>query len=318
MQRKVISADGRPVLAPGDEVLTTALTCTATNWPILANGLRLRWVDVDPATCNISLDDLEAKISAQTRAIMIVHWGGYPVDLDRLDGILDRAQERFGHRPVVVEDCAHGWGSTYKGRPLGNHGNLAVFSFQAIKHLTSGDGGMLVLPDDTLFERGKLLRWYGIDRDKPGRTDFRCEEDIPEWGFKFHMNDISAAIGLANLEIVDAVVARHRANAAFYDEALADVDGITLTERDPERDSAFWIYTIKAERRDDFMRMLSSHGVAVSRVHERNDIHSCVGEFAAPLPNLDALIPQMACFPVGWWVTDEQRARIVELIRAGW
>ena len=257
-------------------------------------------------------------ISPETRAVMIVHWGGYPVDLDRLSAILDRAEARNGYRPIVVEDCAHSWGSTYKGKPLGNHGNAAVFSFQAIKHLTSGDGGMVVLPDDDLYERGKLLRWYGIDRDKPGRADFRCEEDIPDWGFKFHMNDISAAIGLANLEIIDTVVARHQANAAFYDRELAECDGITLMERAPDRESAFWIYTVKAERRDDFMRMLSANGVAVSRVHERNDIHSCVADAIAPLPNLDTRIGQMVCFPVGWWVTDEQRARIVELIRSGW
>ncbi len=316
--RGVAAGDGREQLRDGDEVLTTALTCTATNWPILANRLRPVWVDADPETCNLDLDDLERKLTLTTRAIVVVHWGGYPLDLDRLATVLDRAEARLGFRPVVIEDCAHAWGSTYRDAPLGNHGNICAYSFQAIKHLTCGDGGLLVLPDDDLYARAKLLRWYGIDREKPGRNDFRCEDDIPEYGFKFHMNDINAATGLANLGIIDSVVGRHQANASFYDDALAGVDGLRLLERAADRRSAFWIYTVKVDRRDDFMRAMQAAGISVSRVHERNDIHSAVSEFTAPLPQLDELVGEMVCFPVGWWVTDEQRQYIVDTIRAGW
>jgi dTDP-4-amino-4,6-dideoxygalactose transaminase len=311
------AGDGRPAIADGDEVLATPLTCTATNWPILANRLRIKWVDVDPANCNLDLDDLEAKITPSTRAIVLVHWGGYPVDLARLDAVLDRARDRFGFRPVVVEDCAHAWGSTYRDAPLGTHGNMGVFSFQAIKHLTSGDGGLLTVPDDSRYRRGKLLRWYGIDREGP-RADFRCEADVAEYGFKFHMNDINAAIGIANLDIIDTVVARHRANAAYYDAALAGVDGVELLERATDRDSAFWLYTLAVDRRDDFARMMQGRGVAVSRVHERNDIHSTVAEFQTELPRLDTLVAKMICMPVGWWVTPEQRERVTDAIRSGW
>lgn len=149
---------------PEGEVLSTPLTMEATNWAILANGLRIRWVDVDPATLNVDLDDLARKISPRTRAIMVVHFAGYPVDLDRLAAILDEAEARFGFRPAVIEDSAHAWGATYRGTPIGTHGNICVFSFQAIKHLTSGDGGALVLPTDELHRRARLLRWFGIDR----------------------------------------------------------------------------------------------------------------------------------------------------------
>lgn len=309
--------DGRPMISDGDEVLATPLTCTATNWPILANRLRLKWVDVDPGNCNMDLDDLEAKITPTTRAIVLVHWGGYPVDLDRLDGVLDRARDRLGFRPVVIEDCAHAWGSTYRGTRLGTHGNMGVFSFQAIKHLTSGDGGLLTVPDAERFRRGKLLRWYGIDREGP-RADFRCEADVTEYGFKFHMNDINAAIGIANLDIIDGVVARHQGNAAYYDTELAGVDGVELMERAPDRTSASWLYTLAVERRDDFARMMQDRGIAVSRVHERNDIHTCVADFQADLPRLDQLIAKMICMPVGWWVTPEQRERVTDAVRSGW
>lgn len=289
----------RAGLRPGDEVLTSPLTCTATNWPILANGLRIRWGDVDPETLNLDLDDLASKLSSQTMAIMVVHWGGYPVDLDRLKGVQDLAEERFGFRPAVIEDCAHAWGSTYRGRPLGNQGNLCAFSFQAIKHLTCGDGGALVLPEPRLFHRGKLIRWYGIERES-NRKDFRCEADILEWGYKFHLNDIAASIGLENLRIVDGVVARHRANARYYSGRLREEPGVRLMAEQPDRESSYWLYTIRVERRDDFIRMMEDSGIMVSRVHERNDIHSCVREFAAPLPALDRVVKEMVCIPVGW------------------
>jgi len=307
------------MLAAGDgegEVLSTPLTCTATNWVILANRLGIRWVDVDPQTANLDLDDLEQKLSPKTRAILVVHWGGYPNDLDRLRDLQDLCQTRFGHRPPVIEDCAHAWGSTYDGRKLGNHGNICVYSLQAIKHITAGDGGVMVLPNQELADRAILLRWYGIDRR--ARTEFRCEADIPEWGYKFHMNDINAVIGMSNLACANEVVAAHQANARYYRHALAGLDGITLLEDQPDRTSGCWLFTLRVQRRDDFDRALRSQGVMTSRVHERNDKHSCVAQFRTPLPGMDQLQAEMTCIPVGWWVHREQREYIVEVIRRGW
>jgi dTDP-4-amino-4,6-dideoxy-D-glucose/dTDP-4-amino-2,4-dideoxy-beta-L-xylose transaminase len=152
-------------LEDGDEVLTTPLTCTATNWPILANNFNIKWVDIDPETLNMDLDDLARKITPKTKAIFVVHWGGYPLDLDRLEEIQNHANRLYGFKPAIIEDCAHAMGSKYKGKLIGTHGNICTFSLQAIKHITSGDGGLLFVPHDELYKRGKLLRWYGIDRD---------------------------------------------------------------------------------------------------------------------------------------------------------
>jgi len=298
------------------EVLTTPLTCTATNWPILANGLRIRWADIDPATLNVDLDDLERKITESTRAIVVVHWAGYPVDLDRLREIVSGAERRYGFRLPVIEDCAHAWGATYRGRLLGNHGNLAVFSFQAIKHLTCGDGGLLVLPEAELHRRARLLRWYGIDRTVAEKT--RLKEDIPEFGFKFHMNDISAAIGLANLSLADEVLRKHRANAAYYDAELGDVPGLELTERAADRQSSFWTYTIKVDNRDAFIKKMEAAGIMVSVVHERNDQYSCVRAYRAELPGLESVAGRMISIPVGWWLSEQDLAHIATAIRSGW
>ena len=306
-----------PGLEDGDEVLTTPLTCTATNWPILANNLKIKWVDVDEKTLNMDLEDLERKITKKTKVIFVVHWGGYPVDLDKLDEIVRKTEKKFGFKPMIIEDCAHAMGSTYNNKPIGSHGNWCTFSFQAIKHITTGDGGILITPDRESYERSKLLRWYGIDRES-NKKDFRCEEDIKEWGFKFHMNDIAATIGIENFKHLDSIVKKHRDNADFYDKELKDVDKVTLLERKYNHKSSFWIYSMLVDHKDEFMNHMKECGIMVSQVHERNDIHSCVKEFETHLPTLDRITPQLISIPVGWWVSEKDRRYIVDCIKKGW
>jgi len=303
-------------LQPGDEVLTTPLTCTATNVPILANGLKIKWVDVDPNTCNMDMLDLARKLTPKTKAIMLVHWGGYPVDLDEVRRIANYHKLLHGFYPQVIEDCAHAWGAIYKGKLLGNHGNICVFSFQAIKHFTTGDGGIIVCPSDGWHRRSKLMRWYGLDRS--GNTDFRCEQDIDEWGYKFHMNDINATIGIHNFPHIEGLLKIHVDNGLYYDERLRDVDGVTTLECLTDRQSSYWIYTILVEDRDGFMRKMKNAGIATSRVHDRNDKHPCFKESKTLLPNLDEVCKKMVCIPCGWWVTNENREYIFETIKKGW
>jgi len=306
-----------PGLEPGDEVLATAMTCTASNWPILANGLKIKWVDIDPNTLNMDLDDLERKITPKTKVIMLVHWGGYPNDLNRVKNIQQKAYELYGFKPAVIEDGAHSFGSEYMGKKIGTHGNLTMFSLQAIKHITSVDGGLLLSPHKQLHDRGKLIRWYGIDRDGD-RKDFRCEADIEEWGFKFHMNDVCATVGIENMKHAEDIIAKHRENAAYYDEHLKDVPGVELLERKPGHNSAFWIYSLKVDNRDGFYKLMDECKITVSQVHERNDKHTCVREYRSPLPTLDATIGKVVSIPVGWWITPEEREYIVDCIKKGW
>jgi len=307
-----------PGLEDGDEVLSTPLTCTATNFPIVANNLNIKWVDIDPKTLNMDLDDLSRKITAKTKIIFLVHWGGYPMDLDKLKEIQDKAYKNFGFKPAIIEDCAHALGSTFNGKPLGTHGNICTFSLQAIKHCTSVDGGVLILPHKDLYRRAKLLRWYGIDRESD-RKDFRCEADIPEWGFKFHMNDVNASIGKENLkEVQENVIAKHKSNGKYYDEALKNVKGVTLLERDERMDSAYWIYSLLVEDKDRFAEHMKNCGIVTSQVHERNDIHSCLSKYRTDLPNLDKIKNKLTAIPVGWWVSKEEREYIVECIKKGW
>lgn len=303
--------------AKGSTVLTTPLTCTATNWPILLNDYKIKWVDVNPGNMNIDLDDLQSKIDENTRIIQIVHWGGYPVDMDRLNLIVKNAERKYFQKILVIEDCAHAFGARYKSQMVGFTGNISTFSTQSIKHITTIDGGFLTSPYHTFNKKARLLRWYGIDRDA-GRTDFRCEGDIPDLGFKFHMNDVSAAVGIGNLRCAKFIIESHKFNSNFYDSELEGVDGVTLLNRDPWAEEAAWLYTMKVERRDDFMKHMESCGISVSRVHERNDKHSSLVQYKTDLPMLESFIDNMICIPVGWWLNTEEVDYIVECIKKGW
>ena len=144
-------------LPDGAEVISSPLTCAATNFPVVANRLAIRWADVNPHNLNIDLTDVERKLTANTRILLFVHWGGYPIDYAALGEIATRYRRRFGHELIVVEDCAHAWESHYHGAPVGAvQKNFACFSFQAIKALTTSDGGLLLAPNDDLCRQARL------------------------------------------------------------------------------------------------------------------------------------------------------------------
>jgi dTDP-4-amino-4,6-dideoxygalactose transaminase len=174
---------------------------------VLDLNLNPVYVDLEENTFCFDLEDLKRKLNNKTKVIFIVHWGGYPIDLDKLKQIQEQSYRLYGFKPAIIEDCAHAMGSKYKNKYIGTHGNICTFSLQAIKHITSGDGGLLFLPHDDLYKRAKLLRWYGIDRDG-NRKDFRCEADITEWGFKFHMNDVNATVGIENLKDANWIISK--------------------------------------------------------------------------------------------------------------
>lgn len=284
----------------GDEVITTAMTCTATNMPILAAGAKIVWADINPKTGNIDPQSIAKKITSKTKAIIMVHWGGYPCDIEEINNLARM------HNLKVIEDGAHALGAEYKGSKIGVHSDFVMFSLQAIKHITTVDGGLLLCKNQEDYERGKLLRWYGIDRNQP-RKDFRCEEDIAEWGYKFHMNDVAATIGIEQMKYVDGILARQRHNAKTYDEAFKNINGVQVVPWEKDRASAFWLYTLHVKNRELFCKFLAENGIVSSQVHARNDKHTCFKPYQDDqLVNVTKFTETMMCIPVGWWLTAEQ------------
>lgn len=292
---------------PDDEVITTPQTCTATNGVIVRRGAIPVWADIDPATGLIDHTDVRRKLSSKTKAIMAVDWGGAACDYATL--------KSFG--VPVIEDAAHALLAKANGTSIAQAGgDYVCWSFQAIKHLTAGDGGALRAPEASV-ERLRLLRWYGLDRRS--NKSFRCQQDIQEVGYKYHMNDISATIGRCNLTHANRIVGMHRSNAEWYARTLAGVRGIALPPRDA--DSSWWLYTLLVEDRASFERFMRERGVDVSQVHARNDTHRAFQAAAArsplngiPLPGVDHFSARAVAIPVGWWLTPEDRTAVAEAV----
>ena len=280
-------------VGPGDEVISTPMTCTATNWPILSRGARIVWADINPQTGNIDPQSIAKCITKRTKAIMAVNWGGYPCDIDAI--------RKNAKGIPIIEDAAHAFGAMYKGKMVGQSADYTCFSLQAIKHLTAGDGGLLVVQKESDYIRGKLLRWYGIDRETRSQYD-RIEVDVHEWGYKFHMNDINATIALANFEDIDTILKKHRAYAEYYKKHLSGLTRITLLQEDEDFISSYWLFTLLVEDKDAFIAHMGKHGVMASQVHRRNDTHPVVAQFKKTLPGVDSFSKHMVCIPVGWWL----------------
>lgn len=294
-------------VGPGDEVISTPMTCSATNMPVLALGAKIVWADIDPWTGNIDPASAAEKVTSKTRAIICVHWGGYPCDLDELNALAaDRGV-------ALIEDACHAFGSIYRGRPIGAHSDHVCFSFQAIKEITTVDGGALVCRSVADFERGRLLRWYGIDR-RAEREDLRCEADILEYGYKFHMNDVAATIGIEQLKYVAENIRLTRSHATRYDEAFRGLANLHPLRYQADRSSAHWLYTLRVKERRGFAALMRDHGVVVSQVHARNDLHTVFRESRVALTGVDEFSSEQISIPVGWWLSEADLRRIISAV----
>ena len=291
----------------GDEVISTPLTAEPTNTVISQTGAKIVWADIDPKTGNICPDDVEKKITSKTKAIMVVDYAGMPVDIRRFQEI----EKKYG--VPVIEDGAHAFGASYDGKKIGNHFKYTTFSFQAIKHLTTVDGGAVCIKDKEEYEKAKLIRWFGISKGVS-----RQENDISIQGYKYHMNNVNATIGLVQLENIETVIDTYISNGKYYDEELKDVDGVELMEYYPNSEPSYWLYTLKVRDKEAFIQMMADNGIMASDLHKRNDLHSIFQASKISLPNVDKFEKEWVHIPCGWWVTHEDRRYIVDTIKKGW
>lgn len=278
------------------EVVTTPMTCMATNTPILNVGGTVVWADVNPETGNIDPLSVLSKITKKTRAITCVHYGGNLCSPE----LLEISKK---HKIPLIEDCAH---LLNKGL-----GGLQAYSFQAIKFMTTGDGGALVTQDKKIYDRAKLLRWYGIDRES-GQT-MRCMNPVHEVGFKFHMNDIAATIGIANHNRMSEVYTKTQNNARFYNEEFT---GLFHFKKVPvETRNDYWLYILKCDDRDNFMKYMKEQGIETSLVHARNDIQPIFKDSLVKFDGLEKFWTEQVCIPVGWWLSKNDVRKIAKAVK---
>lgn len=296
---------------PNDEVIASPLACLATNLPVLNLFANITWCDVDPATGNMDPSDLARKVSSRTKAILVFHWAGNPASLG---SIYEVAQSQG---IPVVEDASEALGAEYGGRKIGNTGgDYVVFSFYPNRHLTTVEGAAIAFKDGQNYERGRWLKRYGIHvpsfRDCDG--EINPDSDISEAGWNSYMNHVAATIGVAQMQGLQDRLTRHRDNGEFFDEALKSIPAVEVLRRPSDSKSAYWVYTLLSDRRDSLASQLRANDLQVSKVHLRNDLYSCFGNQSCNLPGVDDFSRRALSIPCGWWVSKEERERIVRLI----
>jgi len=203
----------------GDEVISTALTAEPTNVAIKMTGAKIRYADVDVETGNISPSSIVDCINSSTKAIMVVDYAGVPVNVKEIQAISTE------YNIPVIHDAAHALGAKYNGKKTGNHFPYTIFSLQAIKHLTTIDGGILQIKNKEEYERAKLIRWFGIDKKLS-----RLDNNIQFQGYKYHMNNVNATIGLIQLMDIETIVDKYIDNGKYFDKELVNISGLELLQ----------------------------------------------------------------------------------------
>jgi len=242
-------------VAPKDEVIIPTLSMIAAANAVSYTGATLVLADSESRCWNINPREVEKKITERTKAIIVVHLYGHPVDMDPIMKIAKK------YDLYVIEDAAEAHGAEYKGRKVGSIGHIGCFSFYANKIITTGEGGMIVTNDEELAERAKRLRDQAYDFEK---RKWLIHTEI---GYNYRMTNMQAAIGLAQLEKIEDFIKTHRENAKHYNLLLKDIDGIVLPPEEPWAKNVYWMYTILVEKdrfgisRDQLMCELEKCGV---------------------------------------------------------
>ncbi len=296
----------------GDEVIVPAITFVSTAHAVAYNLATPIFSDVRADSLEIDPEDVSKKITRRTKAIIAVHYGGRPVDMDRL-------KEVAGDIPVI-EDCAHASGASYKGMKCGSLGLLSCFSFHAVKNLAMGDGGALLTNSKEMMERAKRLRWLGIDKGTLDRSkidrSYWWEYFVDEIGLKCHMNDISAAIGLVQLRKLDWMNERRRQISMLYFEGLSDVSEVVLPPQDDENFISSWhIFCIKCEKRDELSAFLQKRGIATGVHYKPIHTYKCYGNRPV-LPVAEGIFPKLLSLPMYPDLSDDDVAYVIDSIRA--
>jgi len=293
----------------GDEVILPAQTFLATAMAALYQNAKLVFADIQKNTGNICPFSIKKKITKKTKAIIAVHWGGYPCDLYDIKEIASKK------KILVIEDAAHAVGAYYKNKPIGSISDFTCFSFQAIKHLTTGDGGMLICKKNQHHNLAQKLKWFGIDRNSKSFLLGERNFQLNQLGFKYHMNDIAATIGLENLKIVKKKITYLNKLENYYRENLVNVPGITLLNKDNDRKSSGWLFNILVKKRNSFFKLMTKYRIPVSVVHRRIDRFKLFGGTNKDLIGQNYFDKHQICLPFNEKLDKKHIDYIVNVIK---
>jgi dTDP-4-amino-4,6-dideoxygalactose transaminase len=295
----------------GSEVLVPSMTFCASIQAIIAARAIPVFVDIDPETLCCDVDDLARRITPGTRAIMPVHYGGQSCDMDT---ILDVAQR---HGLLVVEDAAHAFGSCYKGRAIGTIGHATSFSFDPIKNITCGDGGAVALQDQQAAEKIINMRLLGIDAStRP--IDGSNRYQVTDIGYRYHMSDLHAAIGLQQLQKFPAIAARRREIWRCYAELLQSCVDVQLLHYNLTDSVPFnFVLRILNNKRDGLLAYLRERGIEAAIHYPPNHLQPFFQRYATPLPQTELVYQQILTLPLYPALSNDEVAFVANAVQHG-
>ncbi|MBU7045684.1 MAG: UDP-4-amino-4,6-dideoxy-N-acetyl-beta-L-altrosamine transaminase [Theionarchaea archaeon] len=245
----------------GSEIITTPFTFAATSNSILYNGLKPVFADIYKDTRNINPDEIRKKVTEKTKAISYVDYAGHPAAIDE---ICEIAQE---YDLFLIEDASHAMGAEYKGKKIGNIADVTIFSFHPVKHITTGEGGMVTTPHEPLYQKLKMLRNHGIDKEAGERygKDALYAYDIKYLGRNYRITDFQCALGISQLKKLNKFIEKRQHLAQVYDDILEDVDSVELPSTKEYVTHVWHIYTVLLNKeRDAFFKYMRHNNIGVN------------------------------------------------------
>lgn len=303
-------------ISVGDEVVTSPITFVASANCVLYCGGRPVFADVDPATINIDPSEIEKKISPKTKAIIPVHFTGNPCDLESIYNLAKK------HNLTVIEDAAHALGAEYQGEKIGacQYSDMAILSFHPVKHITTGEGGMVLTNNEALREKLIFFRSHGITRDpkymKKQNEDWYYE--MHYLGHNYRLTDIQSALGISQLQKIDKFVARRREIAQVYNRAFLDIEGIDFLKESQSAKSAYHLYVILVKKRKNFYNKLRAAGLIVN-VHYipvyLQPYYQRMGYKAGDCPNAEEYYAQAITIPLYPKMAKPRITRVIKAVK---
>jgi len=277
-----------------DEVICPVFTCTATNIPLMYIGAKIKFVDVDPLTLNLNIDHLKKIVTKKTKAIVFVNYGGVPCDLKELNRIKKK------YKIKLIQDAAQSLGSKFNGKDISNYSDFTIYSFQAIKHITSGDGGLLVFKKNKkILSLAQRIRWFGIDRiKKQGGT---WENDIKEVGYKYQMTDLGACLLLDSLKNYNKILNHRKKIFNIYKNKLSKLRKLRIIDTiNKNLTNSYWLCTIILKNRIFLQKELRKFNIESNQVHFRNDRYQIFKKFikGTKFPHMDSIQDKYLVIPL--------------------
>lgn len=299
-------------VGPGSEVILPSLTFVACFQAVSLTGATPVACDVHDDNLLMDVADVERRLTPRTRVLMPVHYASNPCDMDAIHALARR------HKLRVVEDAAHALGSTYKGKPIGSSGDIACFSFDSIKNITCGEGGAVVCQDADLANRMRQKRLLGMDRK--GQTSTAWKErgwqfDVRAQGFRYHMSNINAAIGLAQLRKLDAFIARRRAICKRYHHALSGVPGIRLLNVNYDEVAPhIFVIRVLSNQRDELMHYLKERDIETGINYIPNHLHTFYRKEGLSLPVTELAYQEILTLPLHCELSDTDVGLVIDQV----